>query len=491
MASSPNSASKSRRRKANAASEPQNMNGANGEPQKRQAPDQSVHKGDLAGKKEDKQSGSFAAAVAQSTLPAWANVAIMTSLIFGGCCANVFALEAIIIDDPGAGALITFTQFIVTAVLTLPYFFSLSAGPRSFFLSKRAISLRSWIIYTGFFMTVNLLNNSAFAFKISVPLHIILRSAGPVASMIIGYLYNGRRYSKTQISAVMLLTVGVVWAALADARSKGKSLDISLSSSSSSSSSNSSTTDSTSLFTTIVGFTILGLAMILSAFQGVYADRLYETHGRNHWREALFYSHALSLPFLIPSYPRLLPQLKALYASPPLLESIVSAAAASSAGANGSLLGLSNSSTSLLSAASATTSIPEALHGGSGSSNLPASSSNALSSILLSLSTYPTLHPIFSRTPIKIVYLLLNALTQYVCIRGVHLLSAKSSSLTVTIVLNVRKLVSLMLSVYMFGNVLVGGMLGGAAVVFGAGALYAYEGARLRRKAIAAAAKKE
>lgn len=32
-----------------------------------------------------------ASGVVQSTLPAWANVAIMTSLIFGGCCANVSA----------------------------------------------------------------------------------------------------------------------------------------------------------------------------------------------------------------------------------------------------------------------------------------------------------------------------------------------------------------------------------------------------------------
>ena len=34
---------------------------------------------------------NVASGVVQSTLPAWANVAIMTSLIFGGCCANVSA----------------------------------------------------------------------------------------------------------------------------------------------------------------------------------------------------------------------------------------------------------------------------------------------------------------------------------------------------------------------------------------------------------------
>lgn len=35
-------------------------------------------------------------ALAQCTVPAWASTVVMVSLIFGGCCSNVFALEAII-----------------------------------------------------------------------------------------------------------------------------------------------------------------------------------------------------------------------------------------------------------------------------------------------------------------------------------------------------------------------------------------------------------
>ncbi|KAA8573662.1 hypothetical protein EYC84_005243 [Monilinia fructicola] len=45
----------------------------------------------------------------------------------------------------------------------------------------------------------------------------------------------------------------------------------------------------------------------------------------------------------------------------------------------------------------------------------------------------------------------MNVLTQYACIRGVNLLAAASSALTVTIVLNVRKLISLLLSIWLFG----------------------------------------
>ncbi|KAG5925711.1 hypothetical protein E4U60_000423 [Claviceps pazoutovae] len=76
------------------------------------------------------------------------------------------------------------------------------------------------------------------------------------------------------------------------------------------------------------------------------------------------------------------------------------------------------------------------------------------------------------KVPGQLVHLGLNIITQYACIRGVNLLAAKSSALTVTIVLNVRKLVSLLLSIWLFDNSLAYGTLMGAVIVFGAGALY-------------------
>ncbi|EAL84886.1 UPD-GlcNAc transporter (Mnn2-2), putative [Aspergillus fumigatus Af293] len=324
---------------------------------------------------------------------------LMVSLIFGGCCANVgtpSVMEPAVVDLVILGPLITFAQFIVTAVFTLPNFVSLSCGPRSLFLSPRVIPLRSWLVYTAFFVTVNLLNNWAFAYSISVPLHIILRSGGPVASLIVGYSFNGKKYSYGQILAVAVLTLGVVTAALADAQAKGEPLDIGHGGA------------DLGITGTATGFAILASAMILSAFQGIYADRLYETYGRSHWKEALFYSHVLSIPLFLPTYPRLLDQWRAMLSSPPLQYRLL-------------------------------------------------------------------------ETSISVAYLFLNALTQYLCIRGVHLLSAQTSSLTVTVVLNVRKLVSLLLSIYLFGNQLSPGVVIGAICVFAGGGLYGLEGARLRK----------
>jgi UDP-xylose/UDP-N-acetylglucosamine transporter B4 len=228
--------------------------------------------------------------------------------------------------------------------------------------------------------------------------------------MIIGYIYNGRRYSTGQIASVGMLTVGVAAAAMADAQAKGPL----------------KAETNTNIMTTVTGFTILALAMILSAFQGIYADRLYATYGRDHWKEALFYSHALSLPIFLTSWGQLASQWRVVVASPSLLQ--------------------------------------EGVQG-------------------LGLVKYETVADLLARVPVQVAYLGMNALTQYLCIRGVHLLSAKSSSLTVTIALNVRKLVSLLLSIYLFGNHLAGGVLAGAALVFVGGGLYGFEGARLRSAA--------
>ncbi|KAJ5909181.1 hypothetical protein N7495_001863 [Penicillium taxi] len=372
-------------------------------------------------------------AVAYAALPSWVNVVLMISLIFGGCCANVFALEAIIKEQPTFGPLITFAQFVLCSIFTLPHFFSLSAGPRALFLSGRVIPLQSWIIYTALFLAINMLNNWAFAYKISVPLHIILRSGGPVASMVVGYVFNSQRYSKGQIVAIVMLTVGVVAAALADAQTKGQSMGM-------------ESGKDTDIMTTVTGFTILALATVLSSFQGIYADRLYATYGRGHWKEALFYSHTLSLPMFLASYSQLSSQWQAVSSTPSLLSQLPDFNATSSSGISSSTL-----------------------------------SNTALS--ILSMGQKYTPLALLACIPTQVAYLIMNALTQYLCIRGVHLLSAKSSSLTVTVVLNIRKLVSLLLSIYLFGNHLASGILIGALLVFIGGGLYGFEGAR-RRKTI-------
>ena len=76
-----------------------------------------------------------------------------------------------------------------------------------------------WAYIAFLFYSINMLNNWAFAFNISVPVHIILRSFGSVTTMLAGVV-RGKRYSKLQVSSVVLLTIGVLVSAWADSMSK-------------------------------------------------------------------------------------------------------------------------------------------------------------------------------------------------------------------------------------------------------------------------------
>jgi UDP-xylose/UDP-N-acetylglucosamine transporter B4 len=166
------------------------------------------------------------------------------------------------------------------------------------------------------------------------------------------------------------------------------------------------------------GLAILFLAQILSAIMGLYTEETYRQYGP-HWKENLFYSHLLALPLFVPFLPAMNRQFVKLAASP--------------------ALGLP-----LLKRREVLARLPVDV-----------------------MASVDKLH-----VPSQLAYMVINVLTQYACIRGVNLLAAAASALTVTIVLNVRKLVSLLLSIWLFGNRLSPGTLIGACIVFGSGALY-------------------
>lgn len=156
---------------------------------------------------------------------------------------------------------------------------------------------------------------------------------------------------------------------------------------------------------------------------GLYTEETYREYGPQ-WKENLFYSHFLSLPLFIPFFPQMLRQFMRLAQSEPL--------------------------------------------------QLPFKSNLPLSTMPLGLQNGITNIYI----PSQLAYLVMNVLTQYACIRGVNLLAATASALTVTIVLNIRKLVSLLLSIWLFGNRLSPGTLLGAVIVFAAGGMYSLDGGK-------------
>ncbi|PSR81603.1 UAA transporter [Coniella lustricola] len=334
------------------------------------------------------------------TIPQWLTVGVMLALIFGGCCSNVFALEAIIQVEPSSGTLLTFVQFVFVAVTGYVSQFDETRPP--LFIRPNKVPLKRWLVNILLFFSINTLNNHAFSYAISVPVHIILRSGGSITTMIAGSLW-GKRYSRIQLIAVVLLTIGVIIAAWSDAQTKSNT---------------DSKSGSAASFNT--GLAILLVAQILSAIMGLYTEETYRKYGPR-WKENLFYSHLLSLPLFIPFMPSMWRQWTKLASSPPLPLPIAS------------WLGLEK---------------------------LPVDIQQGLDKLYI---------------PNQIFYLIMNVLTQYACIRGVNLLAAASTALTVTIVLNIRKLLSLLLSIWLFGNQLATGTLVGACVVFFAGGLYSLD----------------
>ncbi|KAK9460194.1 UAA transporter [Lipomyces oligophaga] len=332
--------------------------------------------------------------VAQLTAPQWT---LILSLIFGGCCSNVFTLEAIVNEHPQAGDLITLVQFLFVASEGYLHFFSVSNPP--LFLQPPHVPYRRYAIIVTLFFLVSFLNNLVWRYHISVPVHIIFRSGGTLLSLVVGYI-NGKHYSANQITSVFILTIGVISATLFDAQNKSVTAD----------------EDSSITKEFTFGISILFIAQALSAVMSQFTENTYRKYG-SHWRENLFYMHFLTLPLFIPVRGSISREFKFL-----------------------------------------------------------------LDSKLIQI--IPPLPGLYKGLylPQQLFYLILNGATQYLCVRGVNNLAGNATALTVTIVLNVRKCASLLLSIYIFGNQLALGTVLGAALVFAGAAWYSIESSNLRER---------
>ncbi|GAO52772.1 hypothetical protein G7K_6839-t2 [Saitoella complicata NRRL Y-17804] len=180
------------------------------------------------------------------------------------------------------------------------------------------------------------------------------------------------------------------------------------------------------LLEVVLGVAILVTAQILSGLMGLHLEKTYQMHG-SHWREGLFYTHFLALPLFIPFASQIRQQFADLSASPPLTFSFV----------------------------------PLLNH-------MEVTSYPAITS---KLPTYTLPSGVFA--------LFANILTQYLCVRGVNKLGASVSALTLTIVLSLRKFVSLALSVWLFGNEATAELVIGVVLVLGGAAWYTYESSKV------------
>uniref|UniRef100_A0A7S3PK98 Sugar phosphate transporter domain-containing protein n=1 Tax=Aplanochytrium stocchinoi TaxID=215587 RepID=A0A7S3PK98_9STRA len=129
-------------------------------------------------------------------------------LIGFGCLSNVIVFEAIVKRAPGSGSLVTLLQFIFVALSDS----SVACRPRK-------VKMRAHMCLTALFLFSSFACTKALEYKISMPLHIVLKSSSLVFSLLMG-LSIGKRYSHNQCLGVFLVTFGIVVAIL------GESLNI-------------------------------------------------------------------------------------------------------------------------------------------------------------------------------------------------------------------------------------------------------------------------
>ncbi|KAJ7471839.1 UAA transporter [Mycena latifolia] len=377
------------------------------------------------------------------------------SLIFGGCCSNAITLEQLTTEYPLSGSLITFFQFLIISLHGIPTHITWTKyGPR---FKPHRIPLTPYLVQVALFYLISLLNNAAFSYRIPMSVHIIFRSGGLVISMLLGWLVTGKRYTFAQVASVLAVTLGVVLTTL-----------------SASGASSTSAEPSASAYTYVQGISILSLALFLSGFLGLVQDYTYSRYGRPPpgpekksgaaptptWQESMFYLHFLALPMFFL-----------------LRNDIVSQLESVNAGARSSFkLPLPRTLMSVL-----TIPPPFSLPFSILSTPADDKSPHLVGLRRTDTSVGPALA---LEMPQAYLPLLVNTLTQLVCVAGVHRLTTRVSALTVTLVLVVRKAVSLMISVWMGRGARVdqGLMWTGAAMVLAGTVGYSVATGRAREK---------
>lgn len=103
----------------------------------------------------------------------------------------------------------------------------------------------------------------------------------------------------------------------------------------------------------------------------------------------------------------------------------------------------------------------------------------------------PTIPLLGFQLPSMLVYLAANVATQYICIAGVFILTTECASLTVTLVVTLRKFLSLLFSIWYFSNPFTLGHWCGTLLVFGGTILFSDVPALLKSQLLGAEKKEK
>ncbi|KAI9199458.1 UAA transporter family-domain-containing protein [Polychytrium aggregatum] len=303
-------------------------------------------------------------------------------MIFGGCCSTVVSLEVLIRDHSDSVELITFAQFTFISFMGLLNNIQRTkpGSALPYELQTRHIPLKQYAIMVLLFFMSTLTGNQAMRYPIPMPLNIIFRSGSLLANMLVGWMFFSRRFSSKQVFAIFVVTVGIITTTFASSHASagaGPGFGFSIS--------------------FLTGIALMVFSIILSCLLGQVQQATFTTYGK-HWRESLFYTHALALPAFVFVLPSILKSIDDFNQSP--------------------WVGLLEYSE------------------------------------LETLTRWSWIWRLLAmvRLPRMWFFLMASTVAQFVCIAGVQKLSSMTSSVAVTLILSVRKLASLIISIYVFSN---------------------------------------
>ncbi|XP_017846529.1 UDP-xylose and UDP-N-acetylglucosamine transporter [Drosophila busckii] len=284
---------------------------------------------------------------------------LATASVLIGCCFAVVFLELLVKLDPGAGNLITFTQFAFIALEG--FIFTAKFGA-----AKRVIGLKDYGLLVGMFFVTSVINNYVFQLNVPMTLHMIIRGGSLISNMCLGSIILNRHYKFEQYVAVLMLSVGIFICTYCSSQDVERVKD---------------NQHESNFVWWLVGVLLLVLALFISSYMGITQELLYRRHGK-HAREALYYTHLLPLPAFLFMHDNI-----------------------------------------------------------SAHWTLALQGERYICHWLGGLAV-----------PLLLVYLLGNVLMQHLCISSVYFLTTEYSSLTVTLILTLRKFISLVFSIIYFRN---------------------------------------
>uniref|UniRef100_A0A914I9Q6 Uncharacterized protein n=1 Tax=Globodera rostochiensis TaxID=31243 RepID=A0A914I9Q6_GLORO len=195
----------------------------------------------------------------------------------GGCIGCMVSVESLAKEDPSAMNLMTFATFLFISLEGFLF-------TTQFFTVKNKIPIQGYLPVVITFFVVNVINNQALNFHVPVPLHIIFRSGSLLTSLLMNRFLLGRKYPLKKYLAVFAITLGIILCTLATSNMEKKIESVL------------SLEEAEKHYREwALGVLMLSAALLISSYLAICQERMYKEYGK-HPREAMFYTHAVSLP---------------------------------------------------------------------------------------------------------------------------------------------------------------------------------------------------